>query len=132
MSADGPGADGRNPGGATGPVRALSRNLLGFVRTRARLAANDLEEQALRLCEIALWMLAALVAFGVGLVLASAFIVLLYWDSNRLLAAGLLTALHLGAGVSAVLVARKRLRERPKMLSATLAELERDGERLER
>jgi len=35
-------------------VRELARSLLSIVETRARLAANELEEQTVRLVEIAL------------------------------------------------------------------------------
>jgi uncharacterized membrane protein YqjE len=110
----------------------MSRTLLSYARTRAQLAANELEEQSLRFFEIALWALAALLAAGIGLVMAGVFIMVLYWDSGRLLAAGLLTLVYLGAAIAAAMVARKRLRERPRMLAMTLAELTKDGERLER
>jgi len=133
MAAAGPRADGRAESAApAGPVRALARTLLSFAQTRAQLAANELEEQSLRFSEIALWALAALFCFGVAVLMACAFTVILFWDSGRLLAAGLLAALFFAAGAGAALVARKRLRERPKLLSATLAELAKDRERLER
>jgi hypothetical protein len=41
------------------------------------------------------------------------------------LAAGLLAALFVSIGTGAALIARVRMRERPKLLAATLAELER-------
>jgi len=58
--------------------------------------------------------------------------VLLFWDANRVLAAGLLAALFFGIAGASALVARARLRERPKFLAATLAELKQDGERISR
>ncbi len=114
-----------------GPVRELARTLLSFVLTRSRLAATELEEQAFRLIEIVVWLAAALFFAGLALVFAAVLVVLLFWDSNRLLAAGLLAALFVGAGTLAALVARARLRERPKFLAATLAELEKDRATLE-
>lgn len=109
-----------------GPVREFARTLLSFAVTRTRLAATEIEEQALRLLEILFWLAAALFFFGIAVVFAAILVVLAYWDSNRLLAAGLLAALFVAAGAGAVLFARLRLRERPKLLAATLAELERD------
>jgi len=113
-----------------GPVRELARTLLSFALTRTRLAATELEEQAVRLVEILIWLAVALFFLGTGLAFAAVLVVLLFWDSNRLLAAGLLAALLAGAGTAAALVARARLRDRPKFLAATLAELERDRETL--
>ena len=115
-----------------GPVSELARTLLSFVLTRTRLAAGELEEQAVRLIEIVIWLAVALFFLGVALVFAALLVVLLFWDSNRLLAAGLLAALFVCISAGAALLARLRLRERPKLLAATLAELERDRDTLGR
>ena len=114
----------------SGPVRELARTLLSFALTRTRLAATELEEQAVRLVEILIWLTAALFFLGVALVFAAVLVVLVFWDSNRLLAAGLLAALFVCIGTGAALIARVRLRERPKLLAATLAEFERDRDAL--
>lgn len=113
-----------------GPVREFARTLLSFALTRTRLAATELEEQVLRLLEIVVWLAAALFFLGIAIVFAALLVVLLFWDANRLLAAGLLAALFVSLGTGAALVARRLLRERPKLLAATLAELERDRETL--
>jgi uncharacterized membrane protein YqjE len=112
-----------------GPARELARTLLAFTETRARLAASELEEQALRFVEIALWTACALFFFGLAIVFLSVVVVLAFWDANRVLAAALLAALYLGAGAAGALVARARWRERPKFLGATLEELRKDRER---
>jgi uncharacterized membrane protein YqjE len=113
-----------------GPVREFARTLLSFALTRTRLAATELEEQALRLIEILIWLTAALFFLGIAIMFAAVLVVLVFWDSNRLLATGLLAALFVSIGTGAALIARLRLRERPKLLSATLAELERDRDTL--
>ena len=115
-----------------GSLRELARTLLSFTETRARLAATEIEEQAVRLVEILVWLAAALFLFGVALLFLAVVILLLLWDSNRLLAAALLAALFLGSGAAAALIARARMRERPKLLAATLAELELDRQRIGR
>ena len=109
-----------------GPVREIARTLLSYVLTRTRLAAAEMEEQGLRLIEILVWMVAALFFFGIAVVFLALLVVLLFWDSNRLLAAGLLAVLFVSVGTVAALIARRLLRERPALLAATLAELERD------
>jgi len=115
-----------------GPVRDFARTLLSFVLTRTRLATTELEEQAVRLSEILLWLVVALFFLGIAIVFAAVLVVLMFWDSNRLLAAGLLAALFVCISAGAALLARLRLRERPKLLAATLAELERDRDTLGR
>ncbi len=108
-----------------------ARTLLSFVLlTRTRLAATELEEQGVRLIEILIWLATVLFFLGIPIVFAAVLVVLVFWDSNRLLAAGLLAALFVSFGTGAALIARRRLRERPKLLAATLAELERDRDTL--
>jgi uncharacterized membrane protein YqjE len=113
-------------------VRELARSIVAIVETRTRLAANELEEQAVRLVEIALWFALAILFLSVALVFLSVLVLLAFWDSNRMLAAGLLAVLYLGAGGASALVARARVRERPPLFSATLDELGKDLEHLER
>lgn len=109
-----------------GPVREIARSVLSYTLTRTRLAATELEEQALRLIEIVIWLAAALFFAGIAIVFVAVLVVLLFWDSNRLVAAGLLAALFVSVATGATLIARRLLRERPPLLAATLAELERD------
>lgn len=113
---------------ATSPSSARSalRTLLAVAETRARLAANELEEQGLRLLEITVWAAVALLFFAIALVMVSFFVVLVFWDSNRLLAAGLVAAFFLMGGTASVLMVRAGLAARPAFLAATLAELHKD------
>lgn len=114
-----------------GSFRELARTLLGFAETRARLAAADIEEQAVRFVEIALLAAVAVFLFAVGLLFLSILALLAFWESERVLVATLLGAFYFGAGIVATLFVRRRLRERPAFLAATLEELRKDRERME-
>jgi uncharacterized membrane protein YqjE len=113
-----------------GLVREFARSLLSFAETRARIAANELEEQFARVFEIGVWAVASAVLLVLAVVMASVCIVLALWDTHRVLAAGLLTALYLVTGIAAALIARARMKERPKFLAATLEELAKDREQM--
>ncbi|MBI3370588.1 MAG: phage holin family protein [Betaproteobacteria bacterium] len=117
---------------AFSPLRRLARTLLSFVVTRGRLAASELEEQALRIAEAAVWALAALLFAGIALVMLSVVAVLLFWNSQPVIAAALVCALWLGAAAACARVAMARMRERPGFLSATLDELGKDRARFEK
>jgi len=110
----------------SGPVREFARTLLSFALTRTRLAATEMEEQALRLVEILLWLAVALFFCGIAILFVAIFVVLAFWDSNRVLASGLLAGLFVAAATGSAMLARRCMRERPKFLAATIAELERD------
>jgi len=110
-------------------LRAGLRALLTYAQTRAALAANEVEEQVLRLLEVALWAVAALFLFSIALVFVAFFVVLMFWDTNRLLAAGLVAAAFIAGGTVSVLMARAGLAARPKFLAATVAEFQKDLDR---
>ncbi len=111
---------------ASAGVRGMLGAALGFAETRARIAANEVEEQLLRLSEICVWGVAAALFFCLAVLFASLCIVFAFWEMHRLLAAGLLTTLYLGAGGVSVLMLRSRLAARPRFLAATMRELAKD------
>ncbi len=114
-----------------GSVRDIARTLLALAETRTRLAANELEEQALRFAEIAVWAMVAFFFFGVALVFVAVLAVLLFWDTHAEIVAGLIALVFFAAGAAGAMMVRARLRERPRLFEATVAELARDRERME-
>jgi uncharacterized membrane protein YqjE len=112
-------------------LRNLARTLLATVQTRIELFASDVDEQRVRLARIV--VLAAIAAFCLGLsvILLVFFLVVLFWDTDRLLAIGALCGVFAAGGIAAGLMLRSAFAQRPKFLSATLAELRKDETRLE-
>ena len=78
-------------------------------------------------------MLTAVAAFCLGLavILFVSFIVVLFWDTDRLLAIGVLAGVFAIGGIAACLLLRAAVSQRPKFLSATLAELRKDRTKIE-
>jgi uncharacterized membrane protein YqjE len=123
-----------DPGRAEGlfeSLRKLARTSLAIVQTRIEIFASEIDEERARLARIA--VLAAIAALCVALVviLAVFFLVVLFWDTNRLLAIGVLAGVFAVGGIAACLGLRAAISQRPKFLSATLAELRKDREKLE-
>jgi uncharacterized membrane protein YqjE len=65
-----------------------------------------------------------------GFILLNIFAVALFWEKGWVLALGGLAVLYLGVGVVAALMLRKKILNRPGLFPATLAELEKDRDRL--
>jgi len=111
-------------------LRALLATLLATVRTRGELLQTEIEEERLRLAGIALFSIAGAFFLVLGILLLSFFLILLFWDSNRVLITGLLAFAYLSIGAGCALAARRRSRVKSKLFAASLAELGADGERL--
>ena len=118
------------PPGLLASLRSLVATAVDILRTRLALLATEVEEEGLRWARLAFLGLTALLLLFLGLITFTLLIVIVFWDSHRILAAGLLTALYLGGGLGIGLYVRSGLRGGSKLFSASLAELDKDRERL--
>ncbi|MDD2915331.1 MAG: phage holin family protein [Gallionella sp.] len=116
--------------GLLGSIRRLTGSLTSIVSTRLELLANELQEERLRLTQMLLFALFALFCFGMGLLLLTVFIVVLFWDDHRLVVLGTLSVIFFVSGVLAALSLRGKAQQKSKLFSASLAELARDREQL--
>lgn len=108
----------------------LVATVVGIVQTRVELLTTELQEEMHRVAEILVWTVVALLAAGMGLFLAALAVIFVFWDTHRLLASVLVTAAFFGIAVVALVVLQAKLRSKPPMLDATLAELAKDREAL--
>lgn len=113
-----------------GPLAALRRllaTLIELARTRAELLSVEFEEQLEYAAKLLLWGAAAMYFGSLALLLLALTIVIVFWDSHRLLAAMLVTGAFAAAALAAGVATARRLRRRPRFLSATAGELRRDA-----
>jgi uncharacterized membrane protein YqjE len=107
-------------------IKHLAQTLLGAAQTRLEILATEIEEERVRLEQLLLVALAAAFCLAMGIVLCVALVVLYYWDTHRLAAAGTLAAAFLAAGVVLGLILRDKVKTRPKPFAITRGELAKD------
>ncbi len=112
-------------------VKRLLSTLVSIASTRLELLANELQEERLRLTQMLLFALFALFCFGLGILLLTVFIVVLFWDDHRLAVVGALTVVFFALGLLMVLLLRSKTKAKSRLFSASLAELARDKGHLE-
>ena len=117
-------------GGLFGSVKALAATLLAIAHTRLELFSTELEEEWIRLISILRWALVALFCAALGVVFATLFVVFALWETHPLLALGIPAALFFLVGVLAWRVVDGKVRSKPRLFAASLAELEKDREQL--
>ena len=118
------------PGSLGSRLRSSIAGALGLLQTRLELLATEFQEEKLRLGSLLGYAAAAFFFLGVGAVMLALFLTVLLWDSHRLLALGVFSALFLGAGIATLLVAVNFARAGSTLFKASLAELARDREAL--
>jgi uncharacterized membrane protein YqjE len=106
----------------------VASTLIAMVGTRLELAAVEFQEDARRLLGYLAWTLLAVFLAAGSIMLVVLFVILLFWDSYRLLAvAGMAMLLSLGAGLI-VMSVRSKLNAQTPLFADTLAELRKDVE----
>lgn len=112
-------------------LRKVARTLLAIVQTRLEIVANELDEVKARLARIA--VLAAIAGFCVAVAvnLLVFLLVVIFWDTNRLLAIGVIAGIFAAAAIIACFMLWATVARRPKLFSATIAELRKDRTKLE-
>jgi uncharacterized membrane protein YqjE len=123
----------------TGPVSGLFKSLANLVatviaiaQTRVELLTTELQEEIHRAAEILVWTLVALLAAAMGLFLTALVIIFVFWDTHRVLASVIVASSFFAIALTALAMLRAKVRNRPRLLEGTLAELAKDREQLKR
>jgi len=111
-------------------IKRLLSTLASIVSTRLELLANELQEERLHLTQMLVLALFTLFCFGIGVLLLTAFIVVLFWDEHRLAALGTLSVVFFALGVLTAVLLRGKMEAKSKLFSVSLAELAKDREQL--
>lgn len=116
--------------GLLASLKTLTLTLVDVVQTRLELLSSDVAEERAHLTAILISALVALFCIGVGVVLLAVLIVVMFWESHRLLSLGLLTAVFLATGVGLWGVAMHKWRNKPRLFDASISELAKDRDHL--
>ncbi len=123
-------AESREAEGLLASLKTLTLTLVGMVQTRLELLSTDVAEERARLTAILISAMVALFCLGVGVVLLTILIVVVFWDSHRVVTLGLLTAVFLASGVGLWAVAIHKMRSKPRLFDASISELAKDRDQL--
>lgn len=107
-------------------VGRIGATLIDMVRTRLELAAVDIEEETQRIIGYVVLALAALILFGIALLLLALTVILLFWETHRVAAAaGMVALFGVGAAIAAFKL-KSSFTNRPRFMAATVDELNKD------
>ncbi|MES2325121.1 MAG: phage holin family protein [Pseudomonadota bacterium] len=107
-------------------VGRLGATIIAMTQTRLELAAVEIEEESQRLLAYLMLGMLSLLLFGIALLLVALVIVLVFWDSYRIEAAiGMAVLFGAGGAYCAARLAGS-IAAKPRLLGATMAELNKD------
>ena len=101
-----------------------------IAQTRLELLSVDVQIARSKFISLLVMIIGALFFLFFGLVMLSLLIVIYSWETNRMLALGLLTCGFITIGLILVLLVMQSLRTMPKLFEASIAEFAKEREEL--
>ena len=119
-------------GGLLLSLRRLGASIAAIVHSRIELVALEIEREKSRITRLVVLGVIAVFFLALGAITATIFVIVLFWDSQRLVAIGFLTVLYFGIGVGVLSFLRKEAAQAKRPFSATVEELRKDRDSLNR
>ena len=112
--------------GLLGSLKSLSSLMVAIAHNRLNLLSTDLEIARERTVSVLMMVLVALFCLCFGALLLALFVVVIFWDTHRLIALGSVTGLFLLIGGIYLWRVLRALKRMPATFEASLTELAKD------
>ena len=112
--------------GLLGSLKSLSSLVVAIAHNRLNLLSTDLEIARERTVSVLMMVLVALFCLCFGALLLALFVVVIFWDTHRLIALGGVTGLFLLVGSIYLWRVLRALKRMPATFEASLTELAKD------
>ena len=116
--------------GLLGSLKSLTALVVAIAHNRLNLLSTDIEVAREQMVSVLIMVLVALFCLCFGALLLAIFVVVIFWDTHRLLALGSVTGLFLLVGGVCLLRVLKALKAMPATFEASLTELAKDYKQL--
>lgn len=111
-------------------IKNLFSTGTSIAQTRLELISIDVQIARSKFISLLVMIVSALFFLFFGLVMLALLIVIYSWESDRMIALGLLAGTFLSIGLILALLIMQSLRTMPKLFEASIAELAKDHESL--
>ncbi len=118
--------DPKAPPGLLGSLRTLADGLLCTAQDRLGLISIEFHEEKLRIIQTLIWIGAVIQVGVLAMAFVSLTLVYIFWESARLAVLGGLALAYTGALIALIVAFRRHLARQPRLLAATLQEIEVD------
>ena len=111
-------------------LKGLASTVASIAQTRLELLSLDVQIARSKFISLLVMIISALFFLFFGLVMLALLIVIYSWETDRMMALGLLTGAFLSIGVILAILITQSLRKMPRLFEASIAELAKDREAL--
>ncbi len=111
-------------------IKGLAATGASIAQTRLELLSLDVQIARSKFISLLAMIISALFFLFFGLVMLALLIVIYSWETDRMLALGLLTGAFLSIGLILALLITQSLRKMPRLFEASITEFAKDREAL--
>jgi uncharacterized membrane protein YqjE len=111
-------------------IKGLASTGASIAQTRLELLSLDVQIARSKFISLLVMIISALFFLFCGLVMLALLIVIYCWETDRMLALGLLTGAFISVGLILALLITQSLRKMPRLFEASITELAKDREAL--
>ena len=111
-------------------IKGLASTGASIAQTRLELLSLDVQIARSKFISLLVMIIGALFFLFFGLVMLALLIVIYSWETDRMMALGLLTGVFLTIGIILALLITQSLRKMPRLFEASISELAKDCEAL--
>lgn len=111
-------------------IKGLASTGASIAQTRLELLSLDVQIARSKFISLLVMIISALFFLFFGLVMLALLIVIYSWETDRMMALGLLTGAFLSVGLILALLITQSLRKMPRLFEASITELAKDREAL--
>jgi uncharacterized membrane protein YqjE len=109
-------------------IKGLASTGASIAQTRLELLSLDVQIARSKFISLLVMIISALFFLFFGLVMLALLIVIYSWETDRMMALGLLTGAFLTVGLILALLIMQSLRKMPRLFEASITELAKDRE----
>jgi uncharacterized membrane protein YqjE len=111
-------------------IKGLASTGASIAQTRLELLSVDVQIARSKFISLLVMIVSALFFLFFGLVMFALFILIYSWETDRMMALGLLTGAFLSIGLILAMLIAQSLRTMPRLFEASITELAKDREAL--
>lgn len=111
-------------------IKSYGATVVSILKTRLEILSTELQEEKERLKGYLILGVIAMFCALMGIIFLSLFVVVLFWDTNRVLAVAAVTVAYFIAAAACGLSLKNKVKSHPKLFAATIAELVKDHRHL--
>lgn len=108
-------------------IKALGETLIEVLRIKIEILSLDVKESRIRFISLLMLGVFSLLLFTLGIILGVFWLIIAFWESDRLLIMGVLTCVILFSGMLMLTVFLWKLKHGPEPFESSIAELNKDS-----